>query len=364
MPSAAPNIFIDFLQALRVPHTGPYSTRRFRSMPFRSLFGFSKLLAEYGVESSAYILGDKAELTSITPPFLARTRPGNFVIVRSITPDAVGYQTEGEIFTIPLADFTALADGMVFLAFPTPGAAEPGYAAHRRMEILSRAKKWILFAILIAMGATLFIVNGLWQSWAAVAVLILDLVGLAMSVMLVLKSQGVHTRAADRVCGVLQQGGCDSVLSTRASTFFGLFGWSEVGLAYFSVSLVAILAFPAAWPALALCNLCCLPFSFWSIWYQKFRARAWCTLCVSVQCILWLIFFCNLAAGLISTSVLLPLGLPFFLLVAAYAAALLAINALSPHIRFNTADGDTGDTASGADPVSTTNPDSTSTPHP
>lgn len=346
------DIFIDFLQALQVPHTAPYSSRRFRTMPFRSLFGFSKLLAEYGVESSAFILDDKAELTSLTPPFLARTRPSNFVIVRRITPDSVDYQTEGEIFNIPLADFTNLADGMVFLAFPKPDAAEPEYPSHRRMEILSEAKKWILLTLIVAIAGTLFVVNGLWRSWAIVAVMILDLIGLTMSVMLVLKSQGVHTRAADRVCGVLQQGGCDSVLSTRASTFFGLFGWSEVGLAYFSVSLITLLAFPAAWPALALCNLCCLPFSFWSIWYQKFRAKAWCTLCVSVQCCLWLIFFCNLAAGLISTSVLLPLGLPFFLLVASYGAALLAINALSPHIRFNVGT----DIPDDADPVTTTTP--------
>ena len=85
---------------------------------------------------------------------------------------------------------------------------------------------------------------------------------------------------ADKICGLIDRTGCGTVLSTKASKFFGLFGWSEVGFSYFGVSLACLLVFPQHIGYLALVNACCCPFSFWSVWYQKYRAKAWCTLCL------------------------------------------------------------------------------------
>lgn len=118
------------------------------------------------------------------------------------------------------------------------------------------------------------------------------------------------------------------MLEQKASTFFGIFGWSEVGFSYFTVSLLTLLVFPQYAGYLALINLCCLPFTLWSIWYQRFRAHAWCTLCVSVQGLLWLQFFCWLGGGFYHG--LFPLRIQFFVLGATYVAALLLLNRLSP----------------------------------
>ena len=152
-----------------------------------------------------------------------------------------------------------------------------------------------------------------------------------------LKSVYVHTNDAYRVCGILQHGGCDKILSMDASKFFGLFGWSEVGLGYFLVSTAALLLYPSYLPWLAWANLCCLPFTFWSIWYQRFRARHWCTLCVLTQCMLWCQFFCYLSGSFEPWSVsdadsmgdMLPLSLstPYpWMLLCCYVAAVLLLN--------------------------------------
>ena len=148
--------------------------------------------------------------------------------------------------------------------------------------------------------------------------------------MLVQKSVKIKNAAADRVCGVLEAGGCDSVLEMKASKFFGIFGWSEVGFAYFSVSLLTLLMFPEWIKYLAACNVCCLPFTFWSIWYQKFRAKVWCTLCVSVQASLWLLFFCYLGGGWLKD--IFPLRIEFFVLGMTYLTVLLGLNRLLPLI--------------------------------
>ncbi|MDE6299549.1 MAG: hypothetical protein K2M10_07895, partial [Muribaculaceae bacterium] len=81
-------------------------------------------------------------------------------------------------------------------------------------------------------------------------------------------------------------------------------------------------------PALALCNIFCLPFSFWSIWYQRFKAGKWCTLCVTVQCSLWLLFFSYLAGGWVKES--FPIKIDFFVLGISYLGLMLLINAVMP----------------------------------
>ena len=126
------------------------------------------------------------------------------------------------------------------------------------------------------------------------------------------------------------------MLETKASSFFGIFSWSEVGFTYFSVSLLALLIFPQWICYLAACNILCLPFTFWSIWYQKFRARNWCTLCVSVQATLWLLFFCYLGGGWIAG--IFPLRIEFFVLGVTYAVVLMALNRILP--RFEPSDPD------------------------
>ena len=85
----------------------------------------------------------------------------------------------------------------------------------------------------------------------------------------------------------------------------------------------------SAWPPLL--NGCCLPFTVWSIWYQKYRIKTWCTLCVTTQGLLWLQFFCYLFGGWWSD--IFPLRLSLFMMVAAYGATLMAVNRVMNFIK-------------------------------
>lgn len=323
------SLICDYLDALGVPHTQDYSDTCFNGLPFQSLFGLARMLRDYGVSSEAFLLKDKKEFSKITPPFLANT-PGGFTIVTATTPDEVTYMTSGVEETMPIEEFEKAWDGNVLISCPSPEACEPGYKEHARIDFFMRAKKWILAGACLLLFAYLFITAGLYRHVSTVFICLIDLAGLYFTYLLVQKSLKFHNPAADRVCKVLQEGGCDSILEMKASKFFGLFGWSEVGFSYFSVSLLTLLLLPQMLPWLALCNLCCLPFTFWSIWYQKFRAHKWCTLCVSVQGSLWLLFFCYLFGGWLKMA--WPLSLDFVALGLAYLAVMLGLNALMPLI--------------------------------
>ncbi len=325
----------DYLSALGVPHTVDFSNSQFKAMPFPTLFGLSKLLQQYGVDSEGYLLKDKSEIKKLTPPFLAKTS-GGLIIVIKITDTDISYLTEGEVETISLSDFFPVWSGNVLLSYPKPDAKEPQYATHARIDFFMKAKKWVLAIFSLLLFTYLFITRGLYSNLSTIFITAIDIAGLLFTYMLVQKSVHIHTAATDRVCGVLQEGGCDSILEMKASKFFGLFGWSEVGFSYFSVSLITLLLNPHMLPTLALINICCLPFTFWSIWYQKFRAHKWCTLCVSVQTSLWLLFFSYLFGGWVKLA--WPPTLDFILLGMTYVVVMLGLNAIMPLIENNKSD--------------------------
>lgn len=322
-------LICDYLDALGVPYTADYSNRQFAAMPFQTMFGFLKLLETYGIKSEGYFLEDKDEIVKISSPFIART-PAGLVIVTNVTPDSVEYLTQGVPEKVPMAEFQKGWSGNVFLSYPASNAKEPDYALHARIEFFMKAKRWILMACAMFIFLYLFISNALYEYVSAYFIAAIDLAGIYFTYLLVQKSAHFHNDAADRVCGVLQAGGCDDILDMKASKFFGLFGWSEVGFSYFTVSLMTMLLFPSMLPWLALCNICCLPFTFWSIWYQRFKAHKWCTLCVSVQASLWLLFFSYLFGGW--TKQAWPPTWSFVALGVAYVGVMLGINALMPLI--------------------------------
>ncbi|MCH5238036.1 MAG: hypothetical protein J1E95_09595 [Muribaculaceae bacterium] len=328
MPSNDHTLVADLLTALKVPFTKNYTRQRFDGMPFKTLFGVTQLLKEYGVETQGYSLSDKSEITSLRAPFISQTK-GGLVIVTGVTPSSVSYLTQGVPETMPIDEFKEAWTGTVLFAKAGPHAKEPDYMAHLRMLIINQAKKVIFWILAALLAAYLIVTNGLWKFWSVWALIAIDACGIMLTYMLVQKSLSIKNAVADKVCGVLQEGGCDQILKTSASSFFGIFSWSEVGFTYFGISLLAMLISPATIHWLALINICCLPFTVWSIWYQRFRAKHWCTLCVCVQLSLWLQFICYLLGGWIAP--VFPLDLGFFTLGAVFLFVLLGLNRLLPH---------------------------------
>lgn len=325
-------IFVDFLQSLGVRHTDSYSLAQFQAMPFQTLFGLKKLLDRYGIDAEGLELADNNEIDKLPLPLIAQTTKG-LVIVTAVSDREVNYISQSEQETAERSRFTGSMTGKVLIAVPRADAGEPDYGQHHFSDIANRAKSWILAACAIGLIIYLFISNRLYSHVSTVLLTIINIAGVYIGWLLVQKSAHIKNRHADAVCSVVEAGGCDDILQTSAAKFFGIFGWSEVGLAYFSVSLLCLLIFPQYIGSLALINLVCLPFSFWSVWYQKFKAKTWCTLCLCVQSMLWLLFFCYLAGGWIKAA--WPPKPEIIVLGVTYLTVMLGINALMPLIDRN-----------------------------
>lgn len=329
------SLFSDFLTSLGVRHTEDYSDSRFREMPFQSLFGLTSLLREYNVGSVGVQVPTESRqeaLMQFSTPFLADTVDG-FVIVKNVANDTVSYLSQSQSFTIPLSEMASAWNGAALIAETDSTSIEPDYSLHRIDEIFGVLKRYALKTIVIALVCLAMWWTGLYRNWTAWAILALDGVGIWLSWLLVLKALGIRNHAADAVCSVLLKGGCDEIARSDASSFFGIFKWSEVGLAYFSVSLIAMLLFPQSLPALAAINILCLPYTVWSITYQKFKAKVWCTMCVGVQITLWLLAVCFLVGGYDKLVFQGQFWIKFGVLAACYIVALLGINAIDNGIQ-------------------------------
>lgn len=321
---AISTIFTRFLAELEVPHTADYSDVRFRQMSFKSWFGLQHLLSEYNVPSEGFCLNDKSEIDKLTAPFLAEMVEGPIVIVKGVSPEGVTFDSYGSVRTIAMKEFLDAWTGNVFIAHPSGVSREPDYSGHHMTEIISRMSKYAMAAAAIVVFVYFFVTRGVYEHFSTIFLMVLNCVGLYLSYMLLQKTLHIHTKTNDRVCGVMERGGCDEIMSMKVSKLFGVFSWSEVGFGYFGVSLITLLVFPHLWPSLALCNLCCLPYTLWSIWYQRFRAGHWCTLCVGVQGTLWLLFFGYLSGGMLKEA--FPLNPHVFILLAVYVFTVLFLN--------------------------------------
>lgn len=83
-------------------------------------------------------------------------------------------------------------------------------------------------------------------------------------------------------------------------------------------------------PYLALVNICTLPYSVWSVWYQKVKARQWCVLCMIVQITFYLIFAVNIIFGYVIWPEF-AIG-QIFPVAVIYLVPFIAISLLTPAI--------------------------------
>ncbi len=326
------SLFSDFLFVLGVKHSEDYSDNRYQNMPFQSMFGLSNLLKEYGVGSVGISVAEQnreSALTTFNPPFIIDT-PKGFLIITRNKGGNITYLSDGKTFKVPQKEILDVWKGYALLAEVDSDSIEPEYLRHHVADIANNVKHYLLIVLTLLLAVFSMWQSGLYAKWAAWLVMILNCAGIVFSWMLVQKSLGIHTKAAEAVCSVLEEGGCDELARSEASSFFGIFKWSEVGLTYFSVSLMAMFLFPHTLSVLASINILCLPYTVWSIAYQKFKAKVWCTLCVSVQVTLWLLFFSYLLGGWI--KVIFPLTATFLtdfaVIACCYVVVLLAVNRL------------------------------------
>ncbi len=285
------------LKHLGVNHTLSHTNKVYNEHPHKNnMFGLSKMLTDYGVENMGVKLNDKDEISNLEAPFIAQSS-NDLVLVSKVDGDTIGYIWKGRDISSPLEEFKKSWSGVALLAGTDEKSGEPGYSDNKKKEQYALLQKVILSLSIIALVAGLYISNELYYSTGISLALLANLAGAYIGYLLVLKQMRIGSNYADRICYLFKQSDCNDILESKAAKIDNIIGWSEVGLGYFISNVIILLTMPHLAPYLAIISACALPYSIWSVWYQKFKAKTWCPLCLIVQVIFWISFIIYLAFG-------------------------------------------------------------------
>jgi protein-disulfide isomerase len=328
------NVFTAFLHLLQVKHSKAFSNKYFNEHPHKyNLFGISRMLSDYGVENAGTKITDKeTDIFNIELPFIAHF--GNdFVVVYKINSDKVDYIWNGKNMSVPVSEFLQAWSGIILLAAPATHSIEPDYKENRKKELLNAMQKSLLLLTSVLIFGIVYIINALFANTGLTLLLLTNSAGAYVSYLLVLKQMNIQSKYADKICSLFNQSDCNNVLESKAAKLWGVFGWSEIGLGYFTTNVLIILFAPHLVFYLAIISTLALPYSLWSVWYQKVKAKQWCPLCLIVQGLLWLIFALNCVFGYIQLSTFHWISLVNLLIIACiYTIGILGINILVPQL--------------------------------
>ena len=340
----AKNLFLQTCEELHVPHTRAFTNRTFNEHPYKySLFGLSRMLTDYGVKNRGVRFSDKAAaLAELEAPFVAQVS-GDLALVARIGDDAVTYRWYDQDVHVSREQFLGLWSGVALIVAPDEDSCEPHYAEHRQEEQIYNVKKWgaigsitILLLLLLIRQASSSLSGE--ELGARLSLVILNLVGLYVSYLLLLRQLKVDSSTADRLCNLLKHSTCTDILDTPASKAAYGISWSEMGSAYFGVNTLVLVFFPGALPVLALFALGAVGYAAWSLWYQRFRAHSWCSLCLLVQAVFilqaitYIIYILHSKSNLEGNFHFSLFILHFSLLALSYFAATLTLHLSLPVI--------------------------------
>lgn len=279
-----------YLSLLGVKHTTTYTCELFDGHPYKnSLFGLYKMLEEYNVQSEALRMENKDDLNQLQPPFMAQVSD-DLVVVKSISNDRVGYLWRGREVFAAVDVFKKAWTGVVLLSKKSDESIEKGYKLHRKSELMRNIYVYVLaFSVLLAICVGV-LQNLIYECFPCIGSLAISFFGIYIAYLLLLKQLHVFNGQANKICSLFSHNDCNDVLDSPGSKILGNVSWSEIGLGYFISNVLIIVFSPHLLCYVFIGNILALPYSFWSIWYQKYRVGHWCMLCLIVQALLWMHF--------------------------------------------------------------------------
>ena len=238
------NTFVTVLALLGVKHTRSFSDQYFNEHPHKyNLYGLSKMLTDYGIPNDAIRIEDKEnDLFHIECPFVAQL--GSFVVVHKVESDKVHYLWNGKKISISVSAFIKAWSGVILLAETSSDSIEPDYTEHRKKSLVHMAQQSILAIAGILIVGLAYIRNMLYADLGITLLLAVNLFGIFICYLLVLKQLRIQSRYADKICTLFSQSDCNNVLESDAAKLWGIFGWSEIGLGFFAANIVMLLFLP------------------------------------------------------------------------------------------------------------------------
>lgn len=289
-----------YLQYLKIPITKSAISHELEKHPdSNSLLAISEVLEYWNVANEAFKIQED-KLADIPVPFIVflDQNDGEFALVNEVDKEFVTLSNNRwNKHKMQRTMFESVFNSTVLIAEKSEDAGLQDYEQKRRQELINEYRvPFIITAFVVLLLLSLNLQPSYLKN-ITVSVAILTLLksaGIIISILLLIQSIDSNDPLISRLCKIGRKFNCNSILSSPASNLIKGISWSEVGFCYFTGTFLLLIfnsTSPVLMGTLALFNLLCLPYTFFSVFYQWKIAKAWCPFCVSVQAIFWLEFF-------------------------------------------------------------------------
>ncbi|MFS4455520.1 vitamin K epoxide reductase family protein [Maribacter sp. 2304DJ31-5] len=257
---------------------------------YPSMFSITNTLSDLGIDNKAVKITAE-QLKQLDTPFLAHTNSEEIVLVTSVTDSTIHYFHPSNGYREnSMINFKKLWSPLVVLVDTNAKIEEKNYKKKKHRERLLWSRAPILITAFVPVMAILGYCAG---PGILSLLLLLKVLGLVVSILLVTKEINKDTEY--RFCKTGKKINCNDVLNSPAAKIFDWLSMTDLGFLYFmgtflALSFVVPLSGEIARTilvCLGLLSLMGLPYTIFSLVYQAFKIKKWCSLCLAIIFALW-----------------------------------------------------------------------------
>ncbi|MBB6131488.1 vitamin K epoxide reductase family protein [Mucilaginibacter lappiensis] len=263
-----------------------------------SLRAISDSLDLWNIPNAGYqVRVDELIKTEIPLPYIACFAKGEFVLVNEVNEKQITVSNDRwDHHLLTITEFKKYYQGSILAFQKDDESGDPEYRSKRRQEIVENLRIPAIISGLVVIIILCLLLHPSYLStfqWNNGILLFLKASGLAASILLLIQSIDANNPLIKKFCGGNSEQNCNAILSSKAAKITEWLSWSEVGFFYFAGTWLLLLFNPTDYGIIhlsAIINILCLPYTFYSIYYQWRIAKQWCIFCCTVQVILWMEF--------------------------------------------------------------------------
>lgn len=242
-------------------------------------------------------------LENLPLPFLCQTSNGDLIFLLNIESGRVVFLTEkNNEENLAIEEFSNLWNGIIIYAENLSESEKNGKNVKNGFASIKLYTKY--FAYLITSILFIQFVSNL--SLEKIPLFFCKVFGILICFTII--SFENSSSALNQFCKSIRNGNCDAVLNSKASKLFGVLPLSFIGLFYYTFTIfLLVLNSEFTFILCIISSFLGSLFIPFSIFYQKYKIREWCILClfvlieIFIECIIILFFTINYTSKFLFT---------------------------------------------------------------
>lgn len=264
---------LHYFRRIKIKVSNKYITHLVTSHPdYPALTSVTDVLDVLQLQSKAVAV-DKSAISTLQYPLLAHTNKGTMEYVES----------EKQLQKPAMVNNWS---GVVLMVQPNQVIKNKANNTAYKKE--QKANAMQIATLVLLCSLTLFSV--VHHSIEASILLGTYLVGIFIAVLIFQQEQGIVSTVTEALCK--KEEDCNSVVNSKGASILWGIKWSDMGLIYFITIATTITAsgymqqLQQLLPIINWISILSMPFIIFSLYYQRFVVKKWCTLCLIVLALL------------------------------------------------------------------------------